>query len=240
MAIEDFKHLIEAQSLEKKMKEHLDATREQVSRVKHIEKQREINSSAKIDLESQLSEKSTELSKKEKDLFDSEAKAEKTNEHIPLARNEQETNALQKELDVLNPKIEKLQEEILELMEVTEELCNQISEKDEFLKGSLLSLEKIKKDSEIEIHNEEEKIKVLEERVSSLLSQTGENYRTAYLLSNEKHKFNNPLCFVSNSACHICRYTLNQMQATEIEKGEVTESCPGCGRLITPLSAKTL
>ncbi len=240
MAIEDFKHLIEAQSLEKKIKEHLDAIEEQVSRVKHIEKQREISANAKSDLESELNDKTAKLSTKEKDLFESEAKAEKTNEHIPLARNEQETNALQKELDVLIPKIENLQEEILELMQTIEDLGEQVAEKEEFLKGSLISLEKIKGDSENEINSEEEKIKVLEERVDSLLSQSGEIYKTGFLLSNEKHRFNNPLCFVSNSACHVCRYTLNQMQASEIEKGVVTESCPGCGRLITPLSAKTL
>lgn len=240
MAIDDFKHLIEAQSLEKKMKEHLDAIEEQKNRVKHIENQRELASNNKEELESHLAKKTELLNSSEKKLFEAEAKFEKTKEHIPLARNEQEANALQSEIETLEPLIEKLQEEILELMEEVEITSGEIKEKEEFLAGSLTSLEKIKDESDLEIKAENDNVQVLQERVDSLLDQADSVHKTAYLLSNEKHRFNNPLCFVDNSACHVCRFTLNQMQANEIEKGTVTESCPGCGRLLTPLSAKTL
>lgn len=240
MAIENFKHLIEAQSLEKKMREHLDAIDEQKNRISHLKGLRTQASVLKEEIENLKKELADDLAKKEKELFDAESKVEKTNEHIPLARNEQEANALQKELESLNPLIEELQEKILELMDEIENLESQLNEKNEFLKGSQNTLKEISNEVEAEIQKEQSHIDSLEERVSSLLDQAGEVHKTAYLLSNEKHKFNDPLCFVESSACHVCRFTLNQMQANEIEKGEVTESCPGCGRLLTPLSAKTL
>ena len=240
MAIEDFKHLIEAQSLEKKMKEHLDAIEEQINRVKHIETQRELATTSKEELDSYLRDKTDQLNKFEKELFDAEEKVKKTNEHIPLARNEQEANALQNELETLNPLIEKLQDEILQLMDENETTTSEVKVKEEFLEGSLNSLNLIKADSKVEVEKENSNISVLQERVDSLLDQANAVYKSAYQVSNDSHRYNNPLCFVDNSACHVCRYTLNQVQAQEIEKGTVTESCPGCGRLLTPLSAKTL
>lgn len=240
MAIEDFKHLIEVQSLEKTIKEHLDGLEEQVNRVNHIEKQREIFSNETAELKSQLKEKTTIVSNHEKELASAEAKFEKTNEHIPLARNENEANALQKELDSLTPKIESLQNEILEFLEELESLEETISEKEEFLNGSAKSLELIKVEAEKESLAHKNSIKSLEERVSSLLEQANDNHKVAYEISCKKHKFNNPLCFVVGGSCSICRFTLNQMQSDEVEKGDITESCPGCGRLLTPLSAKNL
>ncbi|MFT6068516.1 MAG: putative nucleic acid-binding Zn-ribbon protein [Bacteriovoracaceae bacterium] len=240
MAIEDFKHLIEAQSLEKTIKEHLDGISEQVNRVLHIEKQREIFSNETNLLTSELKEKTTIVASLENDLASAESKLEKTNEHIPLARNENEANALQTEVDTLTPRIELLQNQILGILEEIESLESTIKEKEEFLTGSAKSLKLISDEAEKEKSSHQEAIKSLEQRVSSLLEQAGENHRTAYLLSCQTHKFNNPLCFVSTGSCSVCRYTLNQMQANEIEKGIATESCPGCGRLLTPLSAKTL
>ncbi len=240
MAIEDFKHLIEAQSLEKTIKEHLDGISEQVNRVLHIEKQREIFSKETNLLSSELKEKMTLVAGLENDLASAESKLEKTNEHIPLARNENEANALQTEVDTLTPKIELLQNQILEILEETEVLEEAIKEKEEFLAGSAKSLELISNEADKEKLAHQSKIDSLEQRVSSLLEQADENHRMAYLLSCKTHKFNHPLCFVSTGSCSVCRYTLNQMQANDIEKGFATESCPGCGRLLTPLSAKTL
>lgn len=240
MAIEDFKHLIEAQSLEKTIKEQLDGISEQDGRVLHIEKQREIFSKETNLLTSELKDKNILMSTLEKDLASAESKFEKTNEHIPLARNENEANALQKELDSLAPKIELLQNQILDLLEEVENLETLISEKEDFLQGSAKSLEAIKEEAIKEKNLHQSKIDSLEERVRLLMEQTGENHRTAYRLSCERHKYNNPLSFVISGSCSVCRYTLNQMQADEIEKGGITESCPGCGRLLTPLSAKTL
>ena len=238
MAIEDFKHLIEVQSLERSIKEQLDGISEQDARVNHIVKQREIFSNETNLLSSDFKEKTAQLSSLENDLASAESKFEKTNDHIPLARNEAEANALQKELDSLAPLIEKLQDEILESLEESETIEASIKEKKVFLEGSAVSLEKIQAEAEKVKLEHKLAIKSLEERVTLLLDQTGENHRAAYLISCQNHKFNNPLCFIIGGSCSVCRFTLNQMQANEIEKGMITESCPGCGRLMSPLSAK--
>lgn len=240
MAIEDFKHLIEAQSLEKQINTHLEEISAQIKRVQHVEKLRDQALQSANEFREGLKIKSDHLASLEKKLFDAEAKILKTNNNIPLARNEQETSALENELKLLSPLIEELQEEMLELMDEIELIEKSILEKGEFVEGSSISIDEITSESNSIISDEKTKISSLEERVISLLDQACHNYKTAYLLSNEKHQFKNPLCFVLQDACHVCRYVLNQMQAREIEKGAVTESCPGCGRLITPLSAKTI
>jgi predicted nucleic acid-binding Zn-ribbon protein len=240
MAIDDFKHLIEAQSLERSIKEHLTSISEQESRVKHIVKQREIFSKETEELTSVLDGKNLLLNKFEKDLASADSKLEKTMEHIPLARNENETTALQNEVDSLTPRIESLQDDILNLIEECELLEVSIKEKVVFLEGSAKSLEEISVEADKTKFKHQSEIEVLEERVNVLFNQVHDNYKTAYLISCETHKFNNPLCFVTGGACSVCRFTLNQMQADEIEKGGITESCHGCGRLLTPLSAKNL
>lgn len=240
MAIEDFKHLIEAQSLEKTIKVHMDLIEEQKNRVKHIENVRAQASSAKDEFQEIVNKKTQSLNNLEKDLFSAEGKVKKSNEHIPLARNEQEANALQNELETLNPLIEQLQEDILMLMDEVESIQAELDEKKEFLEGSLKSLKAISSEADLEVVKENETIVSLKERVDALLEQTSSVHKNSYLLSNETHRYNNPLCFVTANACHVCRFTLNQVQAVEIEKGVVTESCPGCGRLLTPLSAKTI
>jgi predicted nucleic acid-binding Zn-ribbon protein len=238
MAIVYFKHLIEAQSLEKTIKEHLDGISEQNNRVLHIEKHRAIISNETDQLSSELKEKTTLMSNSEKDLASAESKLVKTNEHIPLARNENEANALQTEVDTLTPKIEELENKILENLEEIEVIEAAINEKKEFLSGSAKSLSLISKEADSEKTKHQKQIDSLEGRVELLMEQAGQNHRTAYTLSCERHKFNNPLSFITGGCCSVCRYTINQMQADEIEKGGINESCPGCGRLLTPLSAR--
>ena len=239
MPFEEFASLLEVQSLEKQIKKHLDLIDEHKNRIVFLNKNRNLKIEDAKELEEEIKQKHQKLSEQEKELFDLQTKLEKSKEHIPLATSEQQVKALEKEIETLSPKTEELETQTLELMEKIEEEELKLTELQEFIQGSEEGIQEIQKEVDQDVQKEELEIARYEERTKLLLEKLPSHYIEVFEQAQSKHRFNSPLTFMTTTSCQTCRYQIDNVSRNNIEKGVSVELCPGCGRLLTPLSARS-
>jgi predicted nucleic acid-binding Zn-ribbon protein len=238
MNIEDFRSLIEIQSLERKVKEHLDKIDSHHDRVTHLKKIRVNKEQESSEKAATLENLKKDISSNEKELYEAEKKISKSKENLEIAANEQQVNAIQKELDTLVPVVEELELATLESLEQSELLQIEVDELSEFLKGSKETLEEITIEVKNDVEAENKEIENYNFRSENLLSTLDKQVQTAFISVNKKYKFKDPLCFADSDSCNKCHYGIPRQLLGEIERGNIVEYCPNCGRIIAPISAK--
>lgn len=234
--IEFYADLIQAQALDNDIKKHLDAIQDNIQRIAMIKQQRAQREDQKNANQESLNTKIHENSTLEKELAETENKIEKSNEHLSVATNQQQADAINKELETLQPKADNLENQILELIDEIDQLKINICEDEEFLSGSLETLNELETEVLTINENENKQIKTLEERVENLLSLVPERYKTAYMQSQKNHRFQHPIAFIDASRnCNQCRFALDITIQEHVTKGLSPETCPSCTRLLLPL-----
>ena len=240
MNIDNFKDLIEIQSIDLKIKKLLDSNTEEENRIHFIQKQIDRNLNVKDDCTNQIKEHNEKIKLLEKDLFECENKLIQSKDNLSYAKNEKEINALESEIQILGPKTEKLQDETLIAMESLEEIENTLNTSLDFLKGAEKSKKEISNEVERAIDQNNIEIKKYEERIDNLLSLCPAELKDGFLFSRKKHRYNEPIAFSENGSCSKCRYTLTSKHKSDIEKADQVILCESCQRLLAPYSAKNL
>lgn len=237
MDINHFSHLKEVQSLDKMIKKHLDAIEGESSRKAQILKLRLRRETEKESLLIELNENTALISEGEKSLFDWDKKLAKANEQLPLAVSEQQVVGLQKEKDLSEKNVEKLQDEVLSLLEVQEQIEVKIEECDSFLLGSASTLKKIEEEILEVTTVEQREIDNYESRIKALLEEVPEPLNSEFKKAWKKHRFKSPLSRVMEGGCERCRFLLDRTTQSRIELLQTIEICSQCERLLIPYNA---
>ncbi|MBT3583753.1 MAG: hypothetical protein HN509_02510 [Halobacteriovoraceae bacterium] len=240
MAVEDFKNLIEVQSLEKIIKSHLDIIEGERNRLVHLEGQRQIRQDQNSELTDKISQANSRLSELENGLADKEKNLARSQSHVENAKTEQEVVALEKEISSLTPEIDQFQNSILEYMEEVEANNSVVDQNLEFINGLNETLLEIQAEVDQKVSEEDQQVAILKERIENLFGQTDSNFIDCYNSINKKFLYNSPLAFARDKKCSVCQFTITEVLEKSLENGQQLELCPGCSRLLTPMTASNL
>jgi len=237
MSLQDFSSLVQVQSLENKIHDHLKKIEGHENRITFLNKQRDTKKNELEKLEISLAENKKIISEDEKNLFKYESDLEKTKSHISQATSQQQADALEKELSTLNPKIEELEEKILINLDEQESIIEKQNVCTKFIDGSVETLEEIKKEVKADCEIENKEIAKYQERIALLFEECPDNYKSLFLNLNKKFKYKSPVTSVNNGHCNSCRFAVTSVQKSAVETGNNIELCSSCGRLFAPFSA---
>lgn len=237
LELKDFTALKEIQSLDNMIKKHLDAIKNEESRKDHVLELREKKESEKVGLLNKLDENRALISELEKELFDWEKKREQAETNQSKAFDQKQAEALAKEIGQITPKCEECEEKILSLLEENEGIEIKISEADQFLAGSLETLEEISNEIYEETVEERKQINNYESRVRVLLEEIPKDLHDEFLRVREKYRFNLPLARIVNKACEKCRFQVDSQTLSLVDQARLITRCHQCERLLIPFDA---
>lgn len=232
--MEHFKTFIELQSLLKKIATHEDQVRSSESRIEFIEASR----AKRVELRDQLCTKRDQVNKdlndQEKLLFNKERDLKRATDNLTQASSESQMKALETEIERVTEEIDVIQEGILEKLEEEESITANITESDEFLLGSLETLNEVKAEVKIEVDKELKEINNYKSRIGLLSDSLEKAHRDFFNQTLENVKDNQVISFLTGKICTRCKYEASSTQITEIENGRSIEVCDSCSRILIP------
>lgn len=165
-------------------------------------------------------------------------KIKKMKSQMDLVTSEKEQHALESQLTLLQSELDSLEENYfisLERMEVIEE-----EKKDclTFLEGSKKTVVEIEKDVAVEVKKYQERIDGRNARIHSLEEELHPGFRSFYLDLEKKFKPKSPVAYLIDKKCTNCHMQVDSIFKASIEEGRSFETCPNCGRLLIPETAK--
>ncbi len=237
MFLESFRHLIEIEALkEQNLKNSLQIASEN-KRISDLEERRKKlllqNENLKID------EKNLKLSESQNKIDDLQIRLNKLNSQLSLSVTEKEQIAFENQIKIIKEEIEKLENLYFENLEASETILNQIKENNEFVNGSVTTLEEIKKEVAANIIVEENHIKNRDVRINSLLELCHPGFKTYYNELDKKFRPKSlPVSYLIGKNCSACHMSVDSALKSSIDEGRSFESCPNCSRLLIPETAK--
>ena len=240
MSLDSFKSLMEVQSLDSKIGVHLHNIKEHRKRVTFLKSSSEKKTNEKDQLSKKLEDQISEIAKHEKDLFKIENELDKAKTHLSNATTNNHVELLEKEISNLGPKVEDLEEIILNIMDDNENIELEIHKLEKFLEGSASTISIIEEEVNADCEKENLEINRYQERIDLLLEALDDKYKKTFITLNNKFRFNSPLALIIGGACSSCRFQVTGLQKEQVEQGRVLEFCAGCSRLLTPYNTKGL
>ncbi len=237
MKLTDYSNLKEIHSLDNMIKVHLDRIKEEEARIEFITNKRKQKDQ---ELENHQNNKKileNEISDIEVTLFDFEKRVSSAQGHQSMAASEKEANALQNEIDSLSPKIDELQELTLDKLEEIEKIELEITQAQNFLKGSQETLQEITIEVQEVVKEQQIPIDQYSQRIDLLIEDIPKPLYIQFSKIREKFRYNRPLVRILNHACEFCHFRIDQMSLERVESLQGIECCGQCGRLFTPLEA---
>jgi predicted nucleic acid-binding Zn-ribbon protein len=94
--------------------------------------------------------------------------------------------------------------------------------------------------AEIEITQKKVNLEIsgLKMRINNLKEITEPKLIQAYQSTRKRYPEGNALCFTLQAKCLECRFAIPRQTESQLEHGALIEYCPGCSRLLTPISCK--
>ncbi|OUR93642.1 hypothetical protein A9Q84_19430 [Halobacteriovorax marinus] len=232
--MEHYKILIELQGHIKSITTHRANIESQNSRLDLVNKHRTLRENSKNELIQKKSTLHDENLAHEKTLFKKEKDLEKANGHLTMVTNDNQIKALEKEVSVLTPLIDSLQENVLENMETIEGLEQEITDCTSFIEGSLESLKELTLEVDSEVKKENQQIENYQSRAKLLLESLETNQRSLFLSVKKTVKDHQVVAFLQGKNCSRCKFEAPSSQVTEVENGRSLELCSNCGRILVP------
>lgn len=213
----------------------------ELQRIDKIQAQREERKAEQDLLTDQLKEK------KENEIL-LEGQLEKTQnqlalyqEHLNQITTVKEEESLKNQIDSAKQSVAKMEEDLLESIEITEKLESEIQTANTFLAGSLETVNEI--EAEINRDNEEiyHQIKITNERISYILQELPDPVIKRLEKLKLEQKNYDPLSELSEkNHCTKCGYPLPMALIGPLEKDLKLTSCRGCKRILLPQNIKFL
>ncbi len=179
MFLESFRHLIEIEALKKENLTNLARIASENKRISDLEERRKKTLVLNENLA--LEEKSLKLTESQNQIEDLQLRLSKLTSQLSLSVTEKEQIAFENQIKIVKSEIENLEMQYFEKLEKSEEILNQIQENHEFLKGSVNTLEEIKKEVKENISKEEAIIDNRKKRIDSLTDLCHPSLKTLYL-----------------------------------------------------------
>ena len=236
MFLESFRHLIEIEALKKQNQHNSLQIASENKRISDLEERRRKVLRSNEDLK--IEEKNLKLTESQGKIEDLQLRFTRLNSQLSLSVTEKEQNAFENQIKLIKEEIEKLEILYFENLEKSEEFQTQIKENDDFLQGSVATLEDIKKEVLISVAKETETISNRIKRIDSLLELCHPNLRTLYLNLEKQFAPKSPVSFLIDKKCTACHMVMNAVLKASLEEGRVLETCPDCSRLLIPETAR--
>lgn len=236
MFLDSFRHLIEIEALKKENLTNLTRIASENKRISDLEERRKKTLILNENLA--LEEKSLKLAESQNQIEDLQLRFSKLNSQLSLAVTEKEQIAFENQIKIVKTEIENLEMQYFEKLEKSEEILQQIKENNEFLKGSVNTLEEIKKEVKENISKEEAVIDNRKKRIDSLTDLCHPSLKALYLDLEKRFAPKAAVSFLIDRKCTACHMQVDSVLAHSLDEGRSLETCPSCSRLLIPDTAR--
>lgn len=236
MFLDSFRHLIEIEALKKENLTNLARIASENKRISDLEERRKKTLEQNETLA--LEEKSLKLTESQNQIEDLQLRLSKLTSQLSLAVTEKEQIAFENQIKLVKEEIEKLEMLYFEKLEKSEEFLLLIQENNEFVKGSVATLEDIKKEVKENISKEELIIDNRKKRIDSLVELCHPSLKTLYLDLEKRFAPKAAVSFLIDRKCTACHMQVDSVLAHSLGEGRSLETCPSCSRLLIPDSAR--
>lgn len=236
MFLESFRHLIEIEALKKENLTNQLRIASENKRISDLEERRKKTLVLSENLA--LEEKGLKLTESQNKIEDMQLRLSKLTAQLSLAVTEKEQIAFENQIKLVKEEIEKSETLYFEALEKSEEILTLIQENNEFIKGSVSTLEDIKKEVLENIQKEEELITNRNKRIQSLMDQCRADLTSLYLDLEKRFAPKSPVSFLIAKKCTACHMQVDAILSQSLDEGRSLETCPSCSRLLIPDSAR--
>ncbi len=237
MSRESFKILKEINSLASKITELELICEKENKRLLFIQNSREQKSNELLEYKESLSQTNKSLHLIENEIASLSLKIDSDQANLNSIIAAQALSSMEKQIEENSSKLSEFEEEGLNKLEVIESLDQNISDCEEFLKGSQETLDEITKEvSEITSMQKSEILKT-QNRINLLKEELPNNFKSKLeLILNQKLK-GSSFTRIKSDACEYCRFTLSKVEVSKIEDQLALQTCKSCSRIFIPISA---
>lgn len=233
---DSFRHLIEIIALKKENLSNVAKINSENKRIYDLEERRRNTLKQNDDLA--LEEKSLKLTESQNVIEDLQLRLSKLVGQLSLCVTEKEQIAFENQINLIKGEIEKSEVRYFEALEKSEELYSLIKDNNDFMKGSLKTLEDIKKEVLENIQKEEDFILNRNKRINSLLEQCQPSLSSLYLDLEKRFAPKDPVSFLIDKKCTACHMKVDAVLSHSLDEGRSLETCPSCSRLLIPDSSR--
>lgn len=237
MSAEHFKIIKEINSLSTKRDSLNSEIAEQVKRINFIESNR-LKRQDELDSKSiNLKDIKAQLQNTENEIAKLQAMLDKDKANLNSVFTDEQLKSLELAIQTNEEKLVPLEEDGLNLLEKIDCLEQEIKEAVSFLSGSEETLKEITQEVDAfnESHNKE--ISILDNRIHLLLEQLPVNFKDKVTSVLEKKIKISSFTRIQANKCEFCKYSLSNVDVSNIEDKLQLKSCTGCGRLFMPQQA---
>ena len=211
------------------------------SRLDKIERQIKLKKDQMNLLTEQSKSHKQNLSQKEAELFKVEKQNEAATTNMNRAITEKELNAAQDQLNKSAELIERLNEEILNLMEKDEEFDDQIKEISQFLTGIEEGKSEIKEDIKTNTDPMKKELEGYRSRIENLFGEIPSPHDQAFKNLVAKNLPKGPITRLNQqNYCELCGTQISATKVKAVEEQLQYSACSGCTRVIIPESSQYL
>ena len=237
MFLESFRHLIEIEALKRENQQNLERISSENKRISDLEQRRSKTLLQNEDL--RLEEKNLKLEESQYQIEDWQLRLNKLTSQLSMAATEKEQLAFESQITNVKKDIESNEALYFEKLEKSEEIQTQIKENEEFMKGSLTTLESIKEEVKENIAKEQTIIDNRNKRIDSLTDLCHPSLKSLYLELEKKFSpKSRPVAYLIDKKCNACHMLTDSMLKSSLDEGRAIETCPNCGRLLIPETAR--
>ncbi len=237
MYLESFRHLIEVEALKAQNQNELGLIAKENKRISDLERLRATKIQELETLEQNFG--SLKLTEKQLEIETFNAKLKRMKSQMDLVTSQKEQQALEGQIALLEKELQVQEENYFLNLERSEEIEQEKEDHNQFIAGSLATINSIGSEVEITVKKHQERIHQNNLRIHSLFEQIDKSLAGIYQ-SIEK-KFPPPLravAYLVDKKCSQCHMLQDSMLKLSLEEGRSIETCQTCGRLLIPETAK--
>lgn len=237
MFLESFRHLIEIEALKKQNLQNSLQIASENKRISDLDERRKRTLLSNENLI--IEDKNLKLTDLQNQIEDLQIRLKKLASQLSLAVTEKEQIAFENQIKLVKADVDALEIQYFEKLEQSENFLMQISENNEFMKGSLVTVEDIKKEVQANVTKEEIIIENRNKRIDSLLELCHPSLKSLYLELDKKFRPKSvPTSFLIDKKCTLCHVVVDSVLKQSLEDGRSIETCPNCSRLLIPDTAR--
>lgn len=236
MFLESFRHIIEIVALQSQNQEDLRRISSENKRIYDLEERRNKTKNSLENLKKE--DQQLKLNESQRIVDDLIARQKKLQSQSSLAVTEKEQKAFEHQIELLAKEIEENETSYFEKLERSEAIANEIVDLNSFLQGSQETLQTLMNEVRNEVQKFEKIIGNRNLRINSLKELLHPKALALFNQCENNTKLNPSVSFMIDRKCSECHMAIDFALKSSLEQGISVETCPHCGRLLIPDSAK--
>lgn len=236
MYLESFRHLIEIDALKRANETNLLNIQSEKNRISALDSKR-ILFAQEIEA-SKAAITAIGLSALEREVEILQQSLSRQMEQLNLVTTQKEQSSLELQIAELKDKLQTHEESYFLKLSHSEELEEKIKNHENFLSGSLLTINEIQSEVDQHVAREEKIISDRQSRIEALYLQMHPSLKSLYLELEKNFKGKKPVGFLLQKKCSECHMQVDTLMRASLEEGKSIEFCPNCNRLLIPETAK--